>query len=92
MKEYPRFKVYLLLNSQKSRCFSCNDCISAHNVDVENIVDDKLFCNNCVEAENKSSSKSSFEDENHLPTSKNFSNILESKQMVDLKTFSTEVE
>ena len=69
MKEYPRFKVYLLLTSQESRCFSCNDCISAHNVDVENIVDDKLFCDNCVEAESKSSSKSNFEDENRQSSS-----------------------
>lgn len=45
---YPRFKIYELYTNQK-KCGYCSNEINIHDMEVENIVEDKLICYECLE-------------------------------------------
>lgn len=49
MKTHPRFKVYELFTSQQSKCCNCSNILNIHDMDVENIILDGLYCVPCTE-------------------------------------------
>lgn len=53
MKTYPRYKVYELFSSQQSLCANCKLEMNVHDMDVENISEDLLFCFTCTETKKK---------------------------------------
>ena len=53
MKTYPRYKVYELFAKQKSLCANCNSEMNIHDMEIENISEDFLFCYPCTETKKK---------------------------------------
>lgn len=53
MKTYPRFKIYELFTKQEHKCGSCAKVISMHDLEVENIIEDKLSCFSCLSQKKK---------------------------------------
>lgn len=48
MKTYPRFQIYELFNDQNDKCYNCKSFLNIHDLEVENITNNKLFCNKCI--------------------------------------------
>lgn len=46
---YPRFRLYELHNIQKGLCHCCSEYMNFHDMELENIMEDHLFCYECVE-------------------------------------------
>ena len=46
---HPRFKIYELYTSQNSICGTCTKNMNIHDMEVENIIENKLICYECLE-------------------------------------------
>jgi hypothetical protein len=53
MKTYPRYKIYELFTKQNSLCAHCDSEMSIHDMEIENILEDVLFCYPCTETKKK---------------------------------------
>lgn len=50
---YPRFHVYRLYTEQSQQCNICNEDMNIHDLEVENIVNEKLICVCCLTEKKK---------------------------------------
>ena len=47
---YPRYKVYELYTQQNNKCFTCACKLNIHDLEITNIIEDHMFCNDCLKS------------------------------------------